>query len=566
MAPRRLLVLSIEFLGPVFSGNGQYCRSIVRGLKAAGAEVLVVSGRRADVPLEAQDAEARAHAQPPHGVVGVPLARWGALDAGCDWEGFAAGAGAPAAVARVAAFAPHAVLCVDWHGWLAWRRLATAAAAGGLAALASLPSLYLNFRVFATSFPAGQPFYRCVEAAAVRGCAATVALCRADAVGLCALALGRDPGTGAALDGAYRTPAEAAADATGGATLSGTFGVAESSADAGAAAGRLRLPDVRLLLPPLRSDIARLASGGNSNSSDGGKGDGAAAQPGAAGRRRYLTSVVRLSPEKGPHRFVELVAALAPTLAELGVVPFMAAAPGGDPAYAAPLVDALRAATPQAEVATAFMGPADMGRVYAGSLLVVHPALADAYGMTLVEAAAFGAPSLVHVPAGVALPAAAATAAGGRDGDDAAAAVAPIVTFSAGSAAIASAGYLRMHWRPDAASLPTGDLSAQLAAQRFPPVGACDLLMHQQPPPAGTTAAAAPAPAVVAVDFTAPVERTAATVAALLREAVAADDDAAATSSRLAAAGAAAQRVSLSWLEPDTATALLAIVSDVLGA
>ena len=52
----------------------------------------------------------------------------------------------------------------------------------------------------------------------------------------------------------------------------------------------------------------------------------------------------------------------------------------------------LLAAHPSAVVIESFLGPEALGAVFARTALNVHPCAYDAYGMTLVEAAAFGCP------------------------------------------------------------------------------------------------------------------------------------------------------------------------------
>lgn len=68
-------------------------------------------------------------------------------------------------------------------------------------------------------------------------------------------------------------------------------------------------------------------------------------------RRRYLTCCVRLSPEKEPHRFVELVEELQRrgALQRLGVVPLMAGA-GWESEYGRQQRQRMEAATPQVGV------------------------------------------------------------------------------------------------------------------------------------------------------------------------------------------------------------------------
>jgi hypothetical protein len=603
--PPRYLLLSLEFMGPVFSGNGTYSRCLVRGLKAAGAHVLVVSGRKADCPLAAQDPEARAHAADAGGVVDCPLDVWGRVDAGSDWLAFARAAGQARVAERVAAFQPQAVLCVDWHGYLAWACLRDGLRRADSPLAEQVRALYLSFRVYSTSsgladFERDAPFYRRAEALATAGCAATVALCRTDAVALAALALGRDPVSAEALDargvrsgGAPPPPPCAAA------ALDELLAALPAAAPLG---GAWR-PDIRVLLPPLRSDVAALAAVAVAPAPSPAGADQPPPPPPPP--RRYLTSCVRLSPEKGAHRFAALVAALAPTLARLGITPLVCGSVG-DRAYADGVFAQLtRAAPPTATIVSAFVGPAELRELFSRTLLNVHGALSDAYGMTLVEAAAFGAPSVVHFPPG---PCGGGGGGGGGGGsaavaDEAAAAAAGAGGLAACAAAVSfdrdSAGYLRMSWSAASAAADAGELSRALCAMAFPPVGASDLLapgtLHAQQsqeaeeggvvggalgaPSGGGGGDGAASAALLALDLTAPAADVAAQLAPLLEAAVAAEAAgpqmqaggggaaavaAAAAASgvgSLAATGEAARRVALSWTEADTANALLRIIA-----
>ena len=355
------------------------------------------------------------------GVLDVPLSRWGTVDESADWEGFAAGCASTRIANAVVAFAPHAACFVDWSGAAAWRALARSHPS-----LAPLPSAYLNFRVFSTSrglhhTPRHAAFYRGAETAAIAAATVTVALCRADAAWLSCLALGRDP---LGREGV------------------GDDGVLQASL------GEMRLlPDVRVLLPPLRSDIETLArdaaaapirsridarAAADTTADDGcaaavknstatavGAVDGGDVAPHpttaldassstplpAAPSRDLLTCVVRLSPEKGSHRFAALAAALAGSgvLTGARIQPFIGGAVGDAP-YAEGVLSTLRDACTAAHVPltveSSFLGPVALRGVFSTTALNVHPALADAYGMTILEAAAFGVPTLVHVGGG----------------------------------------------------------------------------------------------------------------------------------------------------------------------
>lgn len=114
------------------------------------------------------------------------------------------------------------------------------------------------------------------------------------------------------------------------------------------------------------------------------------------GPRSYLTCCVRLSPEKEPHRFVELVEELARqgSLQRLAITPLMCAS--ATTPYALDLVARLQAAAPNCIIQKQFLGPEELVMIYSKTRLNIHPCLYDAYGMTVVEAASQGAPSVVN--------------------------------------------------------------------------------------------------------------------------------------------------------------------------
>jgi glycosyltransferase involved in cell wall biosynthesis len=203
----------------------------------------------------------------------------------------------------------------------------------------------------------------------------------------------------------------------------------------------------------LPADVAHAAAlaaaalrgaGGGSGSGEDASTTATTATTATTSGRPYLTCCVRLSPEKEPHRFVELVAELErrgalrrhgeglcvggcdlvaawaagalvcrgsgvcplhacnvapPPIAALrmhaGLTPLLVGAAKTD--YAEGVRRALRAAAPTAVIEDRFLGPGQLvEEVYACTRLNVHPCLYDAYGMTVVEmAAAGGAPSLV---------------------------------------------------------------------------------------------------------------------------------------------------------------------------
>ncbi len=141
--------------------------------------------------------------------------------------------------------------------------------------------------------------------------------------------------------------------------------------------------------PPLRKRISELAS--RSLSGDG---------PSWESRRRYLTCVVRASEEKAPDRFVAACEELARRGAfdsgELTPLLCANASLVESSAYARELTARFRACAPSGRVVETFLSPEDLSAIFKETAINVHPPSHDAFGMTVVEAAAFGAPTMLH--------------------------------------------------------------------------------------------------------------------------------------------------------------------------
>lgn len=144
--------------------------------------------------------------------------------------------------------------------------------------------------------------------------------------------------------------------------------------------------------PPLRADVAALAK----RVMD--------APTSRERRRRYLTCAVRASEEKEPHRFVAAVEAMAKAgaFSDGTLVPLLCVNENilKSSAYARELKSRFVACCPDARVVEKFLSPEELGEIFSETVLNVHPCRADAYGMTCVEAAAFGAPSAIHASSG----------------------------------------------------------------------------------------------------------------------------------------------------------------------
>eukprot|EP00210_Caulerpa_lentillifera_P002207 g2121.t1 len=113
-------------------------------------------------------------------------------------------------------------------------------------------------------------------------------------------------------------------------------------------------------------------------------------------KRNYITCCVRLSEEKNPQRFVEIVEEMKKRnlFLKFKITPLMCGSSKTE--YAQRLKRRLKAAVPDSVIPEEFLGPERVAEIFAKTRLNIHPCHHDAYGMTIVEAASQGAPSLVQ--------------------------------------------------------------------------------------------------------------------------------------------------------------------------
>jgi hypothetical protein len=108
---------------------------------------------------------------------------------------------------------------------------------------------------------------------------------------------------------------------------------------------------------------------------------------------------------------VEVLELLTPFLTRTGIRPVLCAAPApATPHYRDTVLERFTAlAIPHALAIEEFIGAGELATLQKGALLNFHPPVYDAYGMTVVEAAAFATPSVLHAggEAAVSLPVAA---------------------------------------------------------------------------------------------------------------------------------------------------------------
>jgi hypothetical protein len=394
-----ILLISLEYLSPIFSGNGQYARSIVRGLLQQGNNVCIVSGRRENVPFNSSDAPGTTIIDVP-----IPVEKWGRLDRSGAWSEFASGCSSDRVVTAVQGFfqdglktssVMSSVMVVDWSAFPAWQTLQGFLQRQSLQSQMqpslwlSVRTCYLNFRIFTTSTDLHRPiesttgeeesggdlgFYQRMEIRAIRGTTVSVALCRRDALHLAALGLGVCPNSSNLIYSKISSQEQVLPD----------FPLTP------------RFPDVKIVLPPLRGDLAKLAQSSSKisewNSKQIGYEDPAVTE---TLQKCLITSVVRLSREKNTHVFAEVVHNLSEFLQARGLRPFLCGS-APDLEYATSVRTIISDSHPTPLLVSAFLGTSDMAAIFSRSCINIHPALYDAYGMTIVEAAAMGTPSIVH--------------------------------------------------------------------------------------------------------------------------------------------------------------------------
>ena len=129
----------------------------------------------------------------------------------------------------------------------------------------------------------------------------------------------------------------------------------------------------RLLLPPLRFDIHRLVQSESENIS----------------RRRFITCCLRLHPSKNVDVFIEAVGLLKDLFIQKNLVPVLCGA-AADIAYAEACRSKLRRTCPDSVIHTQFLNAEELVNLFRETKLNVHTALYEAYGMTIIEAAAGG--------------------------------------------------------------------------------------------------------------------------------------------------------------------------------
>ena len=369
--PRHILLIGLEFVEPIFSGNGILTHSIVRGLLLLGYTVTVICAQpssnsdqqvvvnnNCSVPSSFISAveQQLLHLLP----VSVPSNLWKRLDKSSAWKEMAQCA------PEVVSSSPNAkqllqqdsfVFCIDWSATSTYESLQQSKL---LYPRTSHHLIHFVFRVFALSqemftSPNDWFFYRYHELRAIRQAEMTVVLSHVDQK---------------AIQQLLATESQFQEESCPAARENGKWNGTEV--------------DLHVLVPPLRNDMLQLIQEVQNSLSP------SIETP----KRRYITCNVRLSPEKNAIAFAKSVRLLSDRgiFRQYNLQPLLIG-PICDEDYASRVRAIL---PPETVLITNFLQPKDLLVYMKQSILLVHPPVYDAYGMSIAEAAAVGTPSLIH--------------------------------------------------------------------------------------------------------------------------------------------------------------------------
>jgi len=357
----RVLFIGIEFVDPNFSGNGVYSRTIVKSLLSRNqVDVFVLCGRPAaeqgrEIVISSHELEkfrvtscntgdGVATNNNAHGKLSVsviPLKVWKKLGRHSSWEAFAENIKQNEDIKhKIQQFKPTIIFGVDWTS-------------------------YQIFKGFRDILPNKIPFYYFV----FRTFSAENAL----------------------TDGERKWYIDKEQEAQ----INSTACVVLSKVDRKWNIDKFKMdkPSKCLILnPPLRQDFLQLYQNSNDTTAE-------------KVERKYITCCSRLEPSKRPDRFVNLVCSMESFLKQIKVVPVLIGSKT-DPIYSKELMIKLQKhfniENNQECIILDFMkDPKELQKIWERTILNVHPALYESFGMTIVEASTFGAPSLLDTNASI---------------------------------------------------------------------------------------------------------------------------------------------------------------------
>ena len=341
----KVLLVGLEFVDPLFSGNGILTHSVVRALLLIGYDVVVLCARPEGTTHHVRDfKDYLSSGQLTVYSVPVPVANWKRLDRYSAWEALAKKAcpmieSHPTLNGTLGTF--QYILGVDWSS------MPTVAALQQRNLLTG-PCTLINlvFRVFSRSrelltSQEDITFYRERELHAIDVSSTTFVLSHVDQTELVTLCKSRNVSTGISHP----------------------------------------IPPFHILMPPLREDMLEITKTLSASSED-------------APPRKYLICNVRCSPEKNALMFAHIMTKLSKLgiLKKMNLTPLMLGT-NCDNTYAAQV----QSASPtEMVVIDAFLSPHKVLEYMKEAVLLIHPPVYDAYGMIIAEAAAVGTPSIIH--------------------------------------------------------------------------------------------------------------------------------------------------------------------------
>lgn len=360
---RRIVYITLEYCQEdLFSGNGVCARSQVRSLSTLYSPSLIqeviVARPRGAVSSSSSSSSSLHPSDTPPGVRlhVIPVSTWKTTDRSFDYSTFALGV----EQTLETLLSPNpteppidAIVVVDWTGMSGVSLLA--AKKKGQLLLSHIPIFFLNFRVYARMTDISdedRAFYYQAESQAVKlaleSGGAVVGICDSDTQFLQTM---------------IRGPNDESHDL-------------------------LLLQDrICTIHPMLRQEFAEIAQRDQDYCLD------------TRRHRPYLSCIVRLSKDKGPQRFVDLCQQITVRDATFWhrtqTIPFLAGA-ASQPEFAKELITQLQTHVPQALIMEQFLDPETLSTYLQQTRLNIHPAIYEAFGMTIVEAAACGAPTLLH--------------------------------------------------------------------------------------------------------------------------------------------------------------------------
>ena len=371
--PLNVLFFTLEFVDPIFSGNGVHSRTCVEALLLRGCNVYVVCGRpktsddnnneekgsgtsSSSNLLSSNPVLHEAYVSKRLHIKVLPLRIWGHVSRQGPWEEYNTLATEQAtsiaidynnSVKKSTTNIVSNIVCgVDWTSWRAaesCRKKLT-----DDIGIVTLPMVHLNFRVYYEQPEQMQDddveFYLREEISAVTRSTSVVALTQADLD---------------ALDLAIPTSCQ----------------------------------ERHVLAPPLRSDVEVAAK----SIFDASAGSITAAS--WARGRKYITCCARVCEEKNIlNGFVQLMEVIGyEKLAAKGYVPLIFGRQTS-PDYAKKCVDRLKSAFPKEGACEIrdFGDAKAMAEMWSKTKLNIHSSVYESYGMVPVEAAAFNVPTLCH--------------------------------------------------------------------------------------------------------------------------------------------------------------------------